>query len=179
MGSREVKIEKQLTVQDTENFLRNLADGLTGKAEGDLSSYGIDLQDFKKIRLSLKQEAEQFGLKVKVKYKSPTPEGTPEETGIPVKYKSLKKQIKKTFKDIKTSLDAGNLPTPATVETFMAEAEMMVSFTDRGYGDEYYGEFMQMCNDFKQAFEAGDPDLLLTAYNCIDARKALCHDKYD
>ena len=180
MGSKEVKIEKQFSPADTGAFLKTLADGLAGKPEGDLSPYGIDLQDCKKIKVDIKPEGEIFNLKLKVKHRSPA-QGTTADEGSagPMKYKTLKKQMKSTFKSLKTSLEAGTLPPKETVETFMQQAVMMVSYKDQGYGDEYYDEFMKFCNDLKQAFDAGDMEQLVTAYNCVDARKALCHDKYD
>ena len=179
MGSKEVKIEKHLSTEDTGSFLCTLADILTGRSHGEDSSPGIDLQDFKKIKMDLRKEGELLSLKLKVKYSSPVLESGAEDTGAPMKYKSLKKQIKSTFKTIKASIEGGSLPGADVVETFMQQAELMVSYTARGYGDEYYDEFMNLCRKFRQVFEDGDLDKLVTAYNALDARKALCHDKYD
>jgi XXXCH domain-containing protein len=179
MGSKEIKMEKQLSGADSEVFFKNLADALAGKPEVDLSALGFDLQNFKKIKMDLKKDGEQLGLKLKIKFSSPETESGIEDTSAPLKYKTLKKQMKNTFKNLKASIESGSLPEPEVVETFMQQAELMVSFTDKGYGDEYYEEFIQLCHDLKQAFEAGELEPLVTAYNCIDARKALCHDKYD
>jgi XXXCH domain-containing protein len=180
MGSREIKIEKQLSAADFENFSKDLASALLGKPEDYLSSEGINLKDYKKIRLDIKSEADLFAIKLKIKYKTPTiEEKIGDDSRGPVKYKTLKKQMKSTFKSIKSSLAAGTLPNKETVDSFMREAEMMVSYTNRGYGDEYYEEFIQFCQEFKQIFDTEDIDKLLAAYNAIDARKALCHDKYD
>jgi XXXCH domain-containing protein len=179
MGSKEVKIEKQLSVEDTGSFLQTLADALVAEPKVDLSSYGIDLHDFKKIKMDLKKEGDLFGLKLKVKYSTPVLDGTREDAAAPMKYKTLKKQMKNSFKTLKTSIEGGSLPDKKTVEMFMQQAEMMVSFTDSGYGDEYYDEFIKLCHEFKQTFVDGDFDKIVTAFNGIDARKALCHDKYD
>ena len=179
MGSKEVKIEKILSVADADSFLHTLADTLAGKPGGDLSSHGIDLQDFKKIKMDLKKDGDQFGLKMKVKYSTPVLGSVAEDAGGPMKYKTLKKQMKSTFKTMKTSIESGSLPSPEVVDTFMQEAVLMVSFTGSGYGDEYYDEFIKLCHNFKQIFDSGEIDKLGAAFNALDARKALCHEKYD
>lgn len=179
MGSKEVKVEKQLAAKDAYSFLKNLADNLPGKTEGALSPFSIDLQDFKKIKMDLKKDGDQYSLKLKVKYSSPETESGTEDLGSPIKYSTLKKQMKNTFKTLKTSIADGNMPERTIVDTFMEQAGLMVSFTDSGYGDEYYEEFMKLCHEFKHIFDAGNFEPLVGAFNAIDARKALCHDKYD
>ena len=180
MSSKEVKIEKQLSIVETDTFLKSLADALSGKPHRDLTSYGIDLQDFKKIKMDIKKESSQFNIKLKVKYGLPVHEKSMEDDiEGPLKYKTLKKEMKNTFKTLKASIETGNLPEAETVGVFLKQAELMVSYTGKGYGDEYYDEFIKLCQQFKEAFDSGEIALLLSAYNAVDARKALCHDKYD
>jgi len=179
MGSKEVKIDKQLSFADTDNFLKTLGDALAGRPAVDPSALGFDLQDFKKIKMDLKQEGNLCCLKIKVKYTSPASGSSSEDATGQKKYKTLKKQMKASFKVLKTAMEAGSLPSAETVGAFMEQAGLMISYTDRGYGDEYYDEFMKLCSDFKEIFDAGDLQQLTEAFNAIDARKALCHDKYD
>lgn len=179
MSSKEIKIVKQLAAEGAGSFIKSIADILGDNPEGDPSFYGVDLQDYRKIKMDLKREGDQFTLKIKIKYSAPIPGSSEEDTGTPMKYKELKKQMKSTFKALKDSIAVGKMPGRDVVDTFMEQAEMMVSFTGRGYGDEYYEEFKKLCHDFKQISNSGDLVALIAAFNAIDARKALCHEKYD
>ncbi|MBU0481300.1 MAG: GAK system XXXCH domain-containing protein [Proteobacteria bacterium] len=178
MGSREMIFEKLLDLEEVGKLLHKLADTIEGKPDIDISSYDIDLEDFKKIKIQLKKSGPQLQVKVKIKSRE-TLVGDNEDVVAPVKYKTIKKQMKTTFSAMKSSIENNEIPHRYTVERFLDQAKTMISFTNQGYGDEYYEEFMKLCCELKNNHDTGNLELFVTTLHAIESRKTLCHDKYD
>lgn len=179
MDKKEVKIEKHLAAGEAAGFLHSLAEALTEKPAKNIYYDGVQLQGLKKVKMHLKKDGDLFSLKLKFKYSAPSDEKKSGLTKKPAEYKTLKKEINKSFKSLKASIDKGSMPAAQTVDTFIQQAEHMVTFKNLGYGDEYFEDFIRLCHEFKKTYQTGNIESLVRAYNNIDARKALCHDKYD
>ncbi len=93
-----------------------------------------------------------------------------------LKYKDLKKRMKKPFKKIRETLSDGKLPPADTVRGFLADSALMVSC--KGYGDEYYEAYNVACERFGRAFQAGDLSACWDAADELERLKSDCHDRY-
>lgn len=81
-----------------------------------------------------------------------------------------------TFKTIGACLSDNRLPDQETVQTFIRDALLMVSYP--GYGDEYYESFVAACQRFSDACEHSDWNGAQVGYSEIDQLKKDCHDRY-
>jgi XXXCH domain-containing protein len=181
-------------------FLRGVASALENPEEAEAPS-GQDLQGFQKISIGIKQHAGHVYLKMKVKSREPGGPGAGfaeassgaaeaaegvERAGeaaasaVPAEppgdYKDLKKRMKESFKTIFKDLHAGVLPSAVAVREFLADAETMCKYRDKG--DEYYPEFREACKRFREAFEMGDFPSCQS--RCLDLNdiKTRCHADY-
>ena len=106
--------------------------------------------------------------------------GTPTQTDNrgPKKpgYKSLKKRLGKSFKNMKKSLLTASPPVAGDLSLFLEDSAAMLDYP--GYGDEYYAAYAHACNAFKKAVAGGDMEEMLSAFNKIGALKSACHERY-
>lgn len=184
-SGRTMKIENHLPAGQVAGFLRALADELEGKNEGGLQGYGIDLQDFNKIKLGLRRgETGELFLKIKVKESAGRPTAAaPEkrqkrddEDPGRLQYKILKKRMKANFATLGKALNAGALPDHSVVQSFLRDAKEMTAWP--GYGDPFYDEFNRLCLAFAQADSGKDPARLTECYHDLAACMKSCHERY-
>jgi len=178
MGT-ENKIEKYMAEKDLPKFFRDLADALEHGGKDEF----VCVEDFVKFKLSVKNEFGQMTVKAKFKPAKPCePLSVSEERGASgdpgkPRYKSLKKRMKSSFKMIVKMIHDGNLPPKAAVDSFLSDSKLMVTYP--GFGDEFYGEYIEACNAFRKAYEAESIALCLEAVNVLSSQKGQCHAKYD
>ncbi len=91
-------------------------------------------------------------------------------------YKSLKKRLGKSFKNMKRSLLAASPPTADDLSLFLEDSAAMLDYP--GYGDEYYADYTDACNTFKKSAASGDLEKMLAAFNRISELKSACHELY-
>ncbi len=174
MGN-DVKISQFTTRKELADFLHKLAQALKTGGEEELAC----VDDFKKIKISAKDEFGQICLKVRIKSEVPCEDFTDETgqtTGKP-KYKTLKKRMKSSFKLLLKMIHENQMPPRAAIDSFLEDSELMVTYP--GYGDDYYDDYIRACSAFKAACDAED---LARMHETIDAlvhEKSRCHAKYD
>lgn len=184
MKTKEIIIEEHLAKHEVAVLLRALADAVENGNYESLAGFGIDIHDTKKIKIGLKEEGLHLSLRLKLKPgtagESPVSRETtaPKETNknlVPA-FKNLKKRMKMDFAVIVASLKGNTLPLAATVYSFLADAELMVSY--RGNGDEYYDVFLRDCHALRESFTEADTKACQDALAAISARMRECHKLY-
>jgi XXXCH domain-containing protein len=175
MGN-DTKIDRYTDTQGLAAFLRGLADAVE---QGGGDEYAC-VNDFKKMKISVKREFGQIALKAKFKSASQcsAEEGGVEAVpgGLP-RYKSLKKRMKESFKIIFTMIHDGTMPPDEAVLSFLADSALMVTYP--GYGDEFYPAYTEACRAFEAAYKAGDMARLNETVDALAHQKGHCHAKYD
>ncbi|WP_022661575.1 GAK system XXXCH domain-containing protein [Paucidesulfovibrio longus] len=172
-----IKMESYLSADKLPDMFRRLADVMEkGAVESGLEALQ-GVEDFSKIGISVKKEFGRLLFKIKIKCKSE--ECAVSETGDaeePLKYKSLKKRMKNSFKLIFTSLGEGVMPPDEAVRSFVRDSELMIGFP--GFGDAHYEEYAAATQSFADAYESGDLAATQTACNELDRIKSHCHNRF-
>jgi XXXCH domain-containing protein len=178
MGT-DTKAISQMDIRELPVFFRSLADALEKEGDGEFTN----IDDFRKFKISGKNEFGQ--VTVKVKFKSAGECDAADEAkecdecrtaGTP-KYKHLKKRMKGSFRLIFKTIHEGQTPPAEVVESFLADSELMIGYP--GFGDEYYAQYATVCAAFKAAFASGDLARMGEAIDAISHEKSRCHAKYD
>ncbi|MDC0336157.1 GAK system XXXCH domain-containing protein [Pseudodesulfovibrio sp.] len=172
------KIDKFLNKDELPEFFRQLADALEKGGKGELAC----AEDFRKLKISVRDEFGQVSLRTKIKTVGECqPDVEMLEADKPVapgkpRYKDLKKRMGNSFKVLFKMIHQGKVPPKDAVESFLADSELMVSYA--GYGDPYYDVYMAACADFAKAYETGDITQLNDAVDALVHQKGHCHAKY-
>lgn len=179
------KIERMMSSEELPDFFRKMASAIENGAS-DETAYLAAIEGFEKLKIDVRNEQDQTVIKIKAK---PSKEGSSTiidsgadaDPGAPAKpkYSHLKKRMKKSFKTIFKTLHAGEMPPAEVVNEFITDSHLMVSYTDKGLGDEYYDEYIAACDVFQKAFEAGNVDETHAACDELNHLKTKCHAKYD
>jgi len=171
-----MKFNKYVDRSGLVSFFRQLADALEKGGTGELEC----VDEFKKMKIDVKDEFGQLTLKMKVKIPDtclPSEEGGGDGTSARPKYKTLKKRMKSSFRMLVKMIHDGHVPPAQAVESFLADSALMVSYP--GYGDEYYESYIRACEAFGAAFESGDVERMHQAIDVLVHEKSRCHAKYD
>ncbi|GAB7023121.1 GAK system XXXCH domain-containing protein [Salidesulfovibrio brasiliensis] len=178
---KEIKIEKYIEKKDLITFFREIADAIEGSSSEELACF----EDFKKVKISIKNEFGQMAVKAKIKQErecdatGEEAETAPAGEGVAAKpkYKDLKKRMKRSFKMIVKMTHDETLPPKEAVDSFLEDSELMVAYP--GYGDEYYEDYTKACAEFAEAYKAEDMERLKAAVDELANQKGRCHAKYD
>jgi XXXCH domain-containing protein len=137
------------------------------------------VDDFRKIKIAVKNEYGQIGLKAKFKAAKPCAPDVVGEDGeiVKPKYKDLKKRMRSSFKMLVKMAHDGVMPPKEAVDAFLADSALMVTYP--GYGDEYYESYSNACAELKTAFESGELARMHAAVDTLVHEKSRCHAKYD
>ena len=180
MKPKRIKIQKTLETSQIADFLRLLASEIEGSGAGGLQDFGVDLHNFNKLKVDLvKREGGQLHLKLKIKDDAPLVKAKKPETefeDISNTYRPLKKQLAKNFKAIGRTIEGKVLPPAELIETFIKEAEQVVSFT--GFGDEYYDEFIKECHALNDEYLKKNIEGIKGHYSQIVSLTRECHRRY-
>jgi XXXCH domain-containing protein len=173
--SNDMTINKYLEPKELAAFFRELADAVENGGHDEFAC----VDDFRKIKIAVKNEYGQIGLKAKFKAAKPCAPETVGEDGeiAKPKYKDLKKRMRTSFKMLVKMAHDGVLPPKEAVDAFLADSALMVTYP--GYGDEYYESYTNACAELKAAFESGDPERMHAAVDTLVHEKSRCHAKYD
>jgi len=172
-----IKIQKYVDDKGLIAFLRDLADALENGGKDELAC----VEDFRKMKIGVKKEFGQINVKVRVK-----PEGVCEadaggeregDAPLKPKYSHLKKRMKSSFRLILKMIHEGLVPPAEAVESFLEDSRLMVTYP--GYGDEYYASYVEVCERFEAAYQAGDLEKMHEAVDALAHEKSRCHAKYD
>jgi XXXCH domain-containing protein len=88
-------------------------------------------------------------------------------------FKSVKKDMSRSFKAIKKSLADVTMPSKEDIETFALDCEEMTTYP--GKSEEHYQDFLHHVGDMKTAAQKGDHEALARAIAEIGAMKKTCH----
>lgn len=184
MKQKELKIEEHLAKHEVTALLRAIADAVEHDDHEALARFGSDLHESKKNEMSHKQGGIHLSLRLKIKSGDEEGAPVPEKTAAPMArnenhgpdFNNLKKRMKMDFTVLVASLKGDTLPPAATVNSFLADAELMVSH--RGYGDEYYDTFIRDCRALRIAVQRVDANACRDALQDISNRMRECHKRY-
>ena len=175
--SDDFKLSKYVDQKGLADFFRSLADAVE---KGDADEFAC-IDDFKKIKIGIKNEFGQINLKARIKggktCEPPLEGEAGEGTRAKPKYSTLKKRMRSSFKMLVNMIHDGNVPPREAVEAFLADSALMVTYP--GYGDEYYESYTAICANFKAAFDSGDIEKMHAAVDALVHEKSRCHAKYD
>ena len=173
--SNDMTISKYLDPKELAAFFRELADAVENGGHDEFAC----VDDFRKIKIGVKNEYGQISLKAKFKAAKPCAEEPVGEDGQPAKpkYKDLKKRMRSSFRIVLKMIHDGSVPPEEAVNAFLADSALMVAYP--GYGDEYYESYTAVCAEFKAAYESGDLERMHAAVDALVHEKGRCHAKYD
>jgi XXXCH domain-containing protein len=186
MKASERKIKQEMPFENLPSYLRQLAHALEKQTDG-LPAELADLPE-PIVKLEVRGKARDNGWEIKIKIKAEPPENPEaecsgahgEENAAPaaqpeVNYKSLKKRLKSSFRDIGESLAAQKLPEPAIMNAFLSDSGLMMSFPGEKYGESCYSAYREACRRLAEAFEAKRWEAFKAACADIDQLKKDCH----
>lgn len=196
---QEGKFEATLAEAELVEFFKELAEGLKNEAEIGGNGFGLNLEGFRKLKVSVKKQDGGYALKLKVKkpetYEEPVEaeaeggavegEAEGEEirrevAGAPkLKYKTLKKRMKEPWEAIMDSVSNDQLPPEGAARSFMDDSALMVAYTKKDKGPEYYEEYIRSVEAFREAFVEGRIEELKQAVADLERIKKACHAEYE
>ncbi len=182
MKDREYKNDQLLPFEEVPAYLRHLADALEHKT-ANLPAELADLPDTVsqlKLKGKARKDAWEFKLRIKTAAGPTPPAKTTAKNDRPADgqdpaYKTLKKGMKASFKEIGVSLTARSLPDAETLSAFLADAEMMMTFEGEAFGGSYYPQFREACRRLSEAYASQDVDAVKSCYAALGRLKAACH----
>jgi XXXCH domain-containing protein len=175
MASNERKIQAYMTREQTAEYLRSLARAVEGEP---VEAMVPEMEGFKKLKLSLEPAGDRYSMKCSVKHPKAAAAGEEAPAGeqSPPKYKELKKRMKSDFKLILEAARQGRLPDPRTVEGFVADSDLMVTYPDKG--DPFYDIYARTTRELAETFATGDVDAFAAVCEKMDQIKHECHERY-
>jgi XXXCH domain-containing protein len=196
-------------------FFKDLVHGLESEVETPDNGISLGLNEFRKLKISVKKHDGEYTLKLKVKRPEVEAEQGGEsveetvQTGEPdvsaeavaeaaesqaeaaqekkpragtggkkIKYKHLKKRMDKTWDAIMDSAEAGQMPPRAATLSFLQDSALMVTYTEKDKGPEYYDDYIQAYKEFQEAYEAGDMPRIVETVQVLEKLKKECHAEY-
>ncbi|KAB1442181.1 GAK system XXXCH domain-containing protein [Pseudodesulfovibrio senegalensis] len=171
----ETRINRFATREELAGFLRELADALESGGSGELAC----VNEFKKIKLGIRDEFGQISLKARIKSRSRECDEQQETRHVEGKpeYKTLKKRMKSSFRILLAMIHENRMPPREAIDSFLEDSALMV--TCEGYGDEYYEQYTEACEAFQKACDAGDMEKMHETIDVLIHEKSRCHAKYD
>ncbi len=175
--SEKQKFEMNLTKEQTSTFLRRLADAIENNEEY-IQDYEMNLNNYHKLKLSVRPKTEQMALKVSLKKHFEGNEDEEyEEMKGKEKYKKLKKRMESYFNEISDSISNDHFPSKEIVSVFLKDSETMCTY--KGEGDEYYQEYRKACSKLQDAYDKEEMNSLRNTFDQVVEIKNRCHSKYE
>lgn len=173
------KIVKYIEPEELPKFFRDLADAL----EQGGSEQFTCADDFAKIKVTAKNAFGKVALKAKIKSASEC--AAPDDLlgdecpvpNVKPRYKDLKGRMKSSFQMLVKMVNDGEMPPQRAVDSFLKDSELMCTYP--GYGDEFYEDYLKVCDSLRAAYEAQDLTLMKDAVKALAQEKSRCHAKYD
>ena len=191
MKDSERKIKETMPLEALPEYLRHLADALEMKKDHLPKALSELPMPLSKMVMEGKVTDGAWKLKLKIKgAPAPAPQddamtefeptkaretasGQPE-----VKYKTLKKKMKASFKAIGEAIDDRRFPDTDSINSFLADSELMVGFAGAKYGDVCYPDYSEACYRLAEAFAAKNWEAFKAGYMHLDQLKQDCHNAY-
>ncbi len=171
-----MKLEKKITRRDAEKILALLSTALNAdEAVIKSDSLYLDIDSCSKLKLAMKIKKSSATVKLRCYSSKEHIDEHHMEQGE-VKYKTLKKGMKKSFEEIEKHLEQDLMPPQEIITKFLTHSAIMTAMPD--YGDEYYNEYEKACEIMKYAFEKADMTEMKAAFREIKNIKEICHKAY-
>lgn len=190
----DVEIESLLDLNRAAALIASLGQGLeTGRLEVGERSFAP--AGLKSLKISLKCSGRGLPpgqCKLKLKIKSALDRSMPTDQGAPSGqaasacrpdalqpksgYKSLKNRMKRSYKAIRSSIEAGILPDDGLVDEFVADSGRMVAYP--GYGDPMYPAYTASVLMLRDAVRDLDLAAATVAVGELEHLKRECHKLY-
>ncbi|PTN38454.1 GAK system XXXCH domain-containing protein [Desulfonatronum sp. SC1] len=104
--------------------------------------------------------------------------GMPQKLGKPRgSYGSLKKRMKKSFKNIIYALHENMWPSQVDIDEFLRDSRDMVRYPDKG--NEFYPAYTDAVAAFADVVQRKDLEAAYQAAHVLNTLKTQCHKKYD
>ena len=171
------KYNWRLSRAEAASLLRRLADTLEDGSD-EVNGYDVSLAELIKFKIKIDLSESDF-MEVKFSGKGAKVCENDEVCGscsTCEKYSSLKKRMQVYFKALRESAAGGVMPSREIVSVFLSDSEKMVSY--QGYGDEFYPEYMAICQRLREAVDAEDIAGAAAAVGELAQAKKSCHTRY-
>ncbi len=168
--SRRNKTHLNVDQEEAADFFSKLAESIREDKDF-VPEYDIPLRNYRKIKASLKKKPEAYYLEVKV-----ISEDQEEPEDEDINYKKLKKRMEAYFEEMAHSLQEEHLPSREIVYVFLTDSKTMTSYS--GYGDEYYEDFLQLCERLRMAFEEEDLQAMREYHSQLVQLREDCHARH-
>ncbi len=176
----EHKIKKSLSREELGDYLHTLADAVQNAVEVHDQRLALLQTAFEKLELKCKRETKGYGLTLKLKADSrglPSNKKTPPASTHPAgSYRTLKKEMQTTFKQIGAKITANQIPDAPLIRTFQKEIRAMVRYPNRG--EPHYNAFEAACRRLVGACQGSQIDDMRQAYEALKRMKKDCHARY-
>lgn len=164
--------------------MRAIAEAVEHGDLGSLARLGLAPHESNKIKIEHREAGIHLDLRLKIKdVQKDEAAVAVEGRAAPAKeereqpaYTDLKKRLKTNFAALVASCKGDTLPPAATVASFLADAERMVSFPGRG--DEYYVAFIRGCRTLRAAVQDADAQACQEELAALGERMRACHKRY-
>ncbi len=175
----------ELTPRQAGEYLRNVAQALEEGHIG-LEDLDLDWQQIHKLELKLVNRDGDVGIKTKIEpwvqksgkkkkqKRDSAPDGKAGEKGRP--FKALKKDMEKTFKGIRSSMQQGGSPPLEDARELHSQAEEMQQ--KAGRNQEGYSAFLELTAGLVQSGEEGDPERGRRLIQDMHQAEKDCHARY-
>lgn len=200
---REDKMKMTCTPEQLAEMLRSMADDLD-RGRLNLHTVEIGWNEVKKIGLTVRNAAGMADVKIRFSTsgrvvdrsgdvegvrepdlglgpQEPSPvreAGSPDKSAKPLgSYGSLKKRMKKSFKNIIYALHENSWPLQVDIFEFLRDSAEMVRYP--GKGDEFYPAYTKAVALFAEAVQRRDLEAAYQAAHELNTLKTQCHKKYD
>ncbi len=84
-------------------------------------------------------------------------------------HKTSHERLKSSHQAVYETMQAGLKPPQALFDTFMREADLIMSY--KWYGEQHSKEFNLICSRFKEAFADNDIEQMMDMYNDLEIMK--------
>lgn len=196
MGGHKQTFETLVPKSEAEAFFKLLGEGL-GRGALTFGDTAFDLDGFRSLKLSVKDQGDSYALRLKVKH--------PKQTGVPFEpsffsddnededetsqdagsvvdkdarppYEILKERMDGAWNAILKTLEAGHPVEAPLLEAFVRDAELMLTY--RGKGDESHERFADRLAAFASAASDGRTVAAAQLAHELDSLKKECHSRY-
>lgn len=177
MKVNENKAEIHVYGDDAIPFLQHIIDGSSNNSNIS-TTYAIDFSKLTKLKISIKKKNEAPYVKCKIRYAGKNdilidPIANGDSVRDKPDYKVLKKRLDKSLKTIGDRLKNRSIPSNIEIELFCGNARLMTTYP--GYDDSMYPVFLQIVNEFQEAFDQFDIQRCQALFADIKAMKKACH----
>ena len=182
MGREKMGSIHKLSTGEAARYLRDIADSLE-RGRMDVDNAALEWNEIRELEVSLQNRDGQVSLKTEIKPWTGSRQGKDKDSGPGDKnrgkqkpFKALKKNMEKTFKGIRSSLQQDSLPSPEQARDLQEQALEMER--QAGPGREEYLAFLRLAESLAQAVTDGDLERARDLAGDLERAEKECHAKH-